>query len=101
MTARIPLLAAVLLSLSCAGGQTVRLPLSPVPPGAPDEEFEPTGEVQTRGESTAFNDWRVVGPRVNLTRRFRSRSTRRSPKWRQVKSCLPISARRRFVCTAP
>jgi hypothetical protein len=69
MASRTPLAAAALLALSCARASTVPLSLSPVPPGQPDDDFQSTGEVTTKGESTAFNDWRVVGPRVNLTRR--------------------------------
>lgn len=61
--------AAALLALSCAGASTRPLALSPLPPGEAPDEYVPTGEIQTRGESTSFNAWRVVGPRVNMTRR--------------------------------
>ncbi|ACL64189.1 conserved hypothetical protein [Anaeromyxobacter dehalogenans 2CP-1] len=61
--------AAAALALSCAGASTQPLSLSATPPGEPPEEYVPTGEIQTRGESTSFNAWRVVGPRVNMTRR--------------------------------
>lgn len=59
-----------LAGLGCAaGGATRHLPLSAVPAEPMEEEFVPTGELQTRVGSSAFNAWRVVGPRINMTRR--------------------------------
>ncbi len=57
------------LALACAGASHPPYPLTPVPGEPPREPFVATGEVLTRDRSAAFDDWRVVGPNVNLTRR--------------------------------
>jgi hypothetical protein len=67
MTARTLLLLAALLG--CAAGSETLLPLTPMPDGAPPPEFLAMGEIQAHDRSAAFSDWRVVGPRVNMTRR--------------------------------
>lgn len=69
MRTHLPAAAAALLALSCAGMGTKPLPLSPLPEGTIPVEYAPTGEVLTRGESTSFNAWQVVGPRVQMSRR--------------------------------
>jgi hypothetical protein len=60
---------AVLLTLACAGSSQATYPLTPVPEQPAGESFVATGEVLTRDASAAFDDWRVVGPNVNLVRR--------------------------------
>jgi hypothetical protein len=58
------------LALACAAGQAqLPLPLTPVPDEEPGAEFLATGEVLTRDRSASFDDWRVVGPQVNIVRR--------------------------------
>ena len=70
MIRRLALPSLTALSLACASATAEsRLPLTPVPAAPPDPEFRATGEVVGRGSSAAFDDWRVVGPKVNLTRR--------------------------------
>ena len=44
------------------------LPLTPVPDDPWDGDFAAIGEIRTALGSAAFDDWRVVGPQVNLTR---------------------------------
>jgi hypothetical protein len=65
---RLAALVAPLLLAACATTQGVPLPMST--PAAPkQDEFRATGEFRsTIGKSAAFDEWRVVGPRVNLTR---------------------------------
>ena len=65
---RLAVLAAPLLLAACATTQGVPLPMStPVAP-KPDG-FRATGEFRsTIGKSAAFDEWRVVGPRINLAR---------------------------------
>jgi hypothetical protein len=62
--------AALLLALSaCAtSSATTLVDLSPVPDDPRPEEFRASGEIRTSQGSAAFDDWRVVGPRVNLVR---------------------------------
>jgi hypothetical protein len=62
-------LALALLASCATGGATAVIPLSPVPADPPDPEFVSTGEVQLGERSAAFDDWRVVGPNVNMVRR--------------------------------
>jgi hypothetical protein len=70
MIRRLALTSLSALSLACATASSeARLALTPVPEAPPDLDFQATGEVLTRDSSAAFNDWRVVGPHVNLTRR--------------------------------
>jgi hypothetical protein len=67
----LPSLSALFLACASATSATSesRLALTPVPQAPPDPDFRATGEVLSRGSSVAFNDWLVVGPKVNLTRR--------------------------------
>lgn len=65
--------ASITLALAaCAtGGGRVPVPVTPASAGAAPEKFEPMGEVQVAGptsSSASFDGWRVVGPRVNVTR---------------------------------
>jgi hypothetical protein len=70
MIRRLALPSLTALSLACASATPEsRLALTPVPTAPPDPDFRATGEVVSRDSSAAFNDWRVVGPKVNLTRR--------------------------------
>jgi hypothetical protein len=72
MTRALPRLSPAVLFLACATtapSTETRLPLTPVPQVPPEAQFRATGEVLTHGSSVAFNDWRVMGPHVNLTRR--------------------------------
>lgn len=70
MVLRLALPSLTALSLACAtASPEYRLELTPVPDAPPGEGFRATGEVLTHDSSAAFDDWRVVGPQVNLTRR--------------------------------
>ncbi|HSN93206.1 MAG TPA: hypothetical protein VLS93_18395 [Anaeromyxobacteraceae bacterium] len=60
--------AALALFLGCAGPGESLLPLTQVPAEPPPDRFVAKGEIQTRDRSAAFDDWRVVGPLVNMTR---------------------------------
>jgi hypothetical protein len=61
--------AAALLALACAGaGSQVPIAFSEPAPGAAPAGYAPTGEVIVRGRGATFDDRRVVGPTVNLTR---------------------------------
>jgi hypothetical protein len=66
--ARLVALVTPLLLAACATTQGVPLPMST--PAAPKQaEFRATGEIRsTIGKSAAFDEWHVVGPRINLTR---------------------------------
>jgi len=65
---RLVAVVAPLLLAACATTQGVPLPMST--PAAPKQaEFRPIGEIRSSiGKSAAFDEWRVVGPRINLTR---------------------------------
>jgi len=67
-TARLlPLLTPLLLA-ACATSQGLPLPMS-TPSGPKAIEFVATGEFRSSiGESAAFDEWRVVGPHLNLAR---------------------------------
>jgi hypothetical protein len=60
-------------AISCAGaGAQIPIAFAPAPPAGQvvPAEYVPNGEVAVMGANGAtFDDWRVVGPRVNLTRR--------------------------------
>lgn len=65
---RLLLLAAPLALAACATAGGHPLPMS-TPAGEKPAEFRSTGEFRSSiGKSAAFDDWRVVGPRINLTR---------------------------------
>jgi hypothetical protein len=56
-------------TLSCAGGgQQVPVAFAPTAGGVVPAEYAPTGEISVNQSGATFDDWRVVGPRVNLTR---------------------------------
>lgn len=61
-------LPAIAALLGCAAGSETLLPLTAVPAGEPPPEFVATGAIQAHDRSASFSDWRVVGPRVNMTR---------------------------------
>ena len=63
-----PLAAAIAVILGCAAGSETLLPLTPVPAEPPTDAFAAKGEILIRESSAAFDDWRVVGPQVNMTR---------------------------------
>jgi hypothetical protein len=63
-----PLAAALAVLLGCAAGSETRLPLAPTPTEPPPAAFAAKGEILIRELSAAFDDWRVVGPQVNMTR---------------------------------
>lgn len=69
------LLAAVSVSLALAacatGGGRVPVAVTPASGAAAPEKYAPLGEVQVAGptsSSATFDDWRVVGPRISVTR---------------------------------
>jgi hypothetical protein len=68
LAARLAALAAPLLLTACTTVHGVPLPMSE-PAGPRGPEFVATGEVRSSiGKSVAWDEWRIVGPRVNLTR---------------------------------
>jgi hypothetical protein len=68
-TARLLALLPPLLLAACATSQGLPLPMS-TPSGPKAIEFVATGEFRSSiGESAAFDEWRVVGPLVNLARK--------------------------------
>lgn len=67
-TIRLAALLAPLLLPACATTQGIPLPMT-TPSGPKAPVFVATGEFRSSyGKSAAFDEWRVVGPRVNLTR---------------------------------
>jgi hypothetical protein len=70
MTRHSRLLVVLVPSLLCACATTQGLPLPMSVPTEPKAaEFRASGEILSSiGKSAAFDQWRVVGPRVNLTR---------------------------------
>lgn len=70
---RLAVLAAASAVLACATPSGAPVPVTtPAPGETKPRDFQPTGEVffdaQGSGTSVAFSDFRMVGPRVNMTR---------------------------------
>ncbi|MGA8892916.1 MAG: hypothetical protein WB493_15240 [Anaeromyxobacteraceae bacterium] len=70
---RLAVLAAASAVLACATPSGAPVPVTtPAPGETRPRDFQPTGEVffdaQGSGTSVAFSDFRMVGPRVNMTR---------------------------------
>lgn len=71
--ARLAVLAASSAVLACATPSGTPIPVSTPSPGeAKPRDFQATGEIffdaQGAGTSVAFSDFRIVGPRANMTR---------------------------------
>jgi hypothetical protein len=71
-TSRLAVLAAAAAVLACATPSGTPIPVTtPAPGEVKTKDFKSTGEVffdaQAAGTSVAFNDFRMVGPQVNMT----------------------------------
>jgi hypothetical protein len=68
LASRLAALAAPLLLSACATVHGVPLQMT-APTGPKPPQFVATGEIRSSiGKSVAWDEWRIVGPRVNLTR---------------------------------
>jgi len=70
-TSRLAVLAAASALLACATPSGTPIPVTTPPPGeVKTKDFQSTGEIffdaQGSGTSVAFNDFRMVGPQVNM-----------------------------------